>query len=203
MKRTYAEEIVNALTHFLWLIFSLVVLIWSMLRGHDGLVLHSFGSFLVALGSTMYHKHGNDDQQGKQALRRLDKICIFLFMGFVALSFGFAQGSSLLILSFFVMLISLIVSVLYSMNIIKEVASENYSKILAIGALMTSLHVLCPWHFNAKTSMTFVLGLTSYALGYYFYSKDEESKWMHSAWHIMVMIGWAFHCATLIYFSTQ
>lgn len=177
-------------------------LVWSMMHGYDGLVLHSFGSLLAAFGSTMYHKHDSDDHHGKQAMRSMDKVCIFLFMGFTALSFGFAQGSVWLLLSFFVMFVSLILSALYALNIVKETKSEIYYMILAIGTLMTSLHLLCPWHSNIKTSSALILGLVCYALGYYFYTKDDESKWMHTVWHVLVMMGWAFHCVALSYLST-
>jgi channel protein (hemolysin III family) len=202
MKRTQAEEEANALTHFAWFILSLVSLIWSMLNGYDGLTLHSFGSLLAALGSTIYHKHDNEDHQGKQALRGMDKVCIFLFMGFAAVSFNFAQETDWVVSSFFVMLFSLILSVLYAMNVMKDASSENYYLILVISVIASSSHLIYGWHSNVEATVPFLLGLASYALGYHFYSKGDDSKWAHTAWHVMVMVGWAFHSVALLRLSS-
>jgi hemolysin III len=198
MNRTKIEETVNAATHLAWFFLAFVSLLWSDQHGYDELALHSFGAMVAALGSAFYHKHDNDDAVGKSFMRKVDKFCIFVFMGLVSMSFGAALGSVWFHLSSMVLILSLIVAVLYAMNVVKESESENYYMIIALGALLSALHVACPRHLSIDVLIPFGLGLASYAIGYYCYRRDDQLKWMHSFWHVFVMIGWAFHSMAII-----
>lgn len=197
MKRTKAEEAVNALTHLCWFFFAFVCLMWSATYGHNALILHSFGAMIAALGSAIYHEHDSDDVIGKHAMLKLDKLGIFIFMGMVSMSFGLALNSTWRHLPSMMMAASFILAILYAMNIVKESKSEICHMMLAFGILLSILHAGHSWQPSWQALMLFGQGLTFYAIGYWCYKKDAELKWMHSFWHAFVMMGWAAHSLTI------
>jgi hemolysin III len=201
MKRSIAEEKANTATHLFWFFVSIVSLIFASLHEHTGLLFHSLGGIVASIGSTLYHHHDGDDAEGKFRLRRMDKYCIFLFMGMTSMGFGIEQSNVWLIYSSVVMIASFVIANLYHRNLIPESSSEIYYLILAFGAVMSASHLVCPRHAIADITINFLLGLVSYGLGYYCYSKDSKLRWMHVLWHVFVFMGWAFHALALINLS--
>jgi len=201
MKRSASEERANTFTHLLWFLASILMLILASLHESLGLALHSLGGMLASIGSTLYHHHDSEDADGKATLRRADKTCIFLFMGLTALGFGAAQGGAWLAYASFVMLTSIVIASLYHKGTIREASSEGFYMVLAVGAILSASHLLCPVHAVASVATNFLLGLACYGLGYYCYSMDTKLKWMHTFWHVFVLMAWTFHALAILNLS--
>jgi hemolysin III len=196
MLRSKNEEKLNTLTHFVWLIFSLIFFIISLFFNYYNLVIYFLGSFIAAFGSTIYHACDINNLNLKNKLRKIDKYCIFIFMGFTVLSFGI--GQSLFWFTVFVFVLALILAHLYLFDYIKENKSEKYYLYFTIIAAFSAQHLFIPWLGFNKTILFFILGLIFYLIGYLFYLLDGKFKWMHTLWHLFVIAAWIFHIMALI-----
>jgi channel protein (hemolysin III family) len=201
MKRSASEERANTITHMMWFLASIVMLVIAGLHESLGLALHSLGGMLASIGSTLYHHHDSEDASGKAMLRRADKTCIFLFMGMTALGFGITQGGVWLGYASVVMLASIATAFAYHSGTIREESSEGFYMALAVGAILSASHLLCPFHAIAGVAINLLLGLACYGIGYYCYSKDAKLRWMHTFWHVFVLMAWTFHALAIVSLS--
>ncbi len=195
---TLLEEVLNAATHGLGAIFAIVVIVLLMIdvpkNFHNVFPLSVYGGtlFLLYIISTLYHalKLGF----AKKIFRTLDHCSIFLLIAgtytpICALIIGGKVGTILLS---FIWLAAIVGIVLNSISI------ERYAKFSMICYIAMGWGVVfaMKWLIESVTLYQLwmlIFGGIAYTLGAVLYGMGKKFKYVHSVWHIFVIIGSVFH----------
>lgn len=194
---TFAEEILNSITHGIGIIFSIVaipLLIISSPKSFPELfciVIYGSALFVLYIVSTLYH--GLKIGKAKKIFRILDHCSIFLAIAgtYTPICFLKMGKIGLSVLSI-IWAIAVIGVVLNSIDL------NKYSK-LSLGC-----YIVMGWAviFEIKplidsiTNYQFWLligGGITYTIGAVLYALGKKFKYMHSLWHVFVLAGSIFH----------
>jgi len=202
--RINREEFLNAITHSLGVLFSLIscLLLLEKYPNSDwmykfGVIIFSSGAFLLYLSSTLYHSVRS--LSIKRILRKLDHICIYVL---IAASYTpvwlLIIGGVVGWIGFGVMWLIAFIGSIYKMLAIGKFPKLSLILYLAMG--WSVLFVVKPvWNTTPFVGLIwlFVEGI-SYSFGTYFYANDSKYKYFHAIWHVFVLLGSVAHLIFLI-----
>ncbi len=201
LKYSKREEITNAITHGLGIlfgIFALVFLIVNNYKNSDTYEMLSYiiyGSTLIILyiSSTLYH--GIPIKKAKQQLRKFDHASIFLLIAgtytpIALIALRGKIGWTMFIVIWSIALLGIIFKVFY-INKLKILSVVMYILmgwiiIFAIKPLVNALSI--------KSLIFLIVGGLFYTVGVLFYALQSKGfKYSHSIWHLFVLAGSVFH----------
>lgn len=193
---TLGEEIVNAITHGIGALLSIAALVlcvvFSAIHHNATAVVASsiYGASLIILYliSTLYHSLKVNN--GKRVLCIIDHCNIFLLIAgsytpFVLVTLKGAVGWTL----FGIIWGAAIIGIVLNAINLKKFRNLSVGLYLAMGwAIIFALKPLAM--SLAPTGMLFlVLGGIAYTIGAIFYGIGKKKKYMHSVFHVFVLIG--------------
>ena len=200
-----SEEIVNALTHGIGALLSLVggifllITAWSSGPWHFvGAFLYSGSLFTTFVASTFYHI--TTDPLTKQRYRVIDHSSIYLaiaggYSPLLLVSLIDSWGILYCAVDWMVALIGVIYKSKYTGK------HEEYS--LGSYLMMGWIGLLIIHDIIAKVSPEGLYWLLSggiiYTLGVYFYYNDHK-KWYHTIWHVFVLAGSICHYIVVAFY---
>ena len=202
--RPDSEEIVNALTHGIGALLSLVGGIFLLSTDWSHGLWHFVGAFLYAASlfatfaaSTFYHI--TTDPLTKQRYRVIDHSSIYL-----AIAGGY---SPLLLVSLIDSWGILYCAVVWMIALVGVIYKSKYTgkhEEYSLGSylMMGWIGLLIIHDIIATVSSEGLYWLLAggifYTLGVYFYYNDHK-KWYHTVWHIFVLAGSACHYALVMF----
>ena len=194
------EEIANALTHGIGLLFSLVAapfLIFAATSRGDGLAIVGFSLFAISLvllygASTAYHLARTP--KSKSWMRVLDHSCIFLLIAgsytpFALVTLRGPWGWSFLAAAWTMALCGIAFKLYFTGRF------PMFSNLLYLGMGWMAVIGWEPLTQNLPAGgFEWVLGGgLCYTLGVTFFILDEKVPFFHAAWHLFVLAGSAAH----------
>ncbi|MDZ7671886.1 MAG: hemolysin III family protein [Halanaerobiales bacterium] len=201
IKYTKKEEITNAITHGVGILFGIFALIFLIVTNYnnsdfyDMLSYIIYGSTLIILyvSSTLYH--GIPINKAKKQLRKFDHASIFLLIAgtytpVTLIALRGKIGWTMFIVIWSIALLGIIFKVFY-INKLKILSVVMYILmgwiiIFAIKPLINAL--------SLKSLIFLIVGGLFYTVGILFYALQSVGfKYSHSIWHLFVLAGSVFH----------
>ena len=202
------EEIVNAITHGLGIIFCLVAMPFVLANAlEDGMGVTFFSVLIFGIGMLMVYAfstsyHYTQRKRLKEVLLIADHISIyFLIAGtYTPLMLKYLPTETAYIF----------LGILWSIVLIASILKVFYVNKYQLASLV--LYVLMGWMLvfvikpllNSMPMPIFlwiVAGGVSYCIGVYFYVKSHK-MYYHSVWHLFVLLGTVLHSVS-IFLSMQ
>ncbi len=198
--RSYEEEIVNAYTHFVWSIISILVVFISLFSEKYDLCDKLSLLIMAGLSSWTFFcsflYHVNQNEKYKKRNRVVDKAGIYLMIIGCGVSLNITNPNTSISVPVCIAVVILGCLFIARMCIVKK-TSESFSvftyvmlgwlsAIPAMGLLGDTIYI------TTSSLWAIILGGIFYSIGVGFYSKDKI-KWNHTWWHLCVMIGYLFH----------
>ncbi|WP_411677053.1 PAQR family membrane homeostasis protein TrhA [Caproicibacter sp.] len=195
---TALEEILNAVTHGLGVLFAIAGLILLLINcRRDAVTLISVSIFggtmiLLYLVSTLYH--GMGVCRGKQILRILDHCTIFLLISGTytpvsLLCFGGTTGWVLFAIVWGVSVVGIV------LNAISVQRFRVFSMCCYLGLGWVVIFFFKPLIavLDAGSVRNLIVGGVFYTVGAVLYGIGKKRKYIHSVWHLFVLAGSVFH----------
>lgn len=205
--QTVSEEIVNALTHGVGAVLSIIGFVFLLVAAtfYGGplkiVSVAIYGSTLVSLYvfSTLYHsiQHGRT----KNIFQILDHSAIYLLIAgsytpFTLVSLSGGWGWTLFAIIWSLALIGLCFKLFFTgrYNVISTIVyiAMGWLAIIAIEPIVESI----PW---LGVSWLLAGGLC-YSFGVIFFALDHKVHFTHAAWHLFVLAGSACHFIAIYYY---
>ena len=203
MEASREEEFLNALTHFIGLIGSIIGMCYLLYTNNElstqslsGVLFFGFGLVSVYLSSTLYHYVS--EPVLKEKLRIFDHISIYYL---IAGSYAPVCLITLLDKSGIYIFIAVCIIAIFG-TIFKLFYTGKFEKLslglyLLMGWLIIDIKTLFEvLEFNAIILLA--LSAISYTLGTIFYS--TEKKYAHTIWHLFVIAGSSFHFFLVLFY---
>ncbi len=201
------EEVANAITHGVGLVFSLIaapfLVLTATARG-DGLAVLGFGVFALSLvllygASTLYHLERRPRR--KHWMRILDHACIFLLIAgsytpFALVTLRGPWGWGFLIAAWSLAFLGILFKVFFIGRF------PMLSNLLYLGMGWMAVVGWKPMMENLATGgFDWVLiGGLFYTLGVAFFIFDEKVRFFHAVWHLFVLAGSVAHVVAVYQF---
>ncbi len=193
---TLGEEIANAITHGIGVLFSIAALVLCVVKsaksGSAIAVVSSsiYGSMMIILYlmSTLYHSLKINN--GKRVLNIIDHCSIYLLIAgsytpYTLVSMSPGWGWSI----FGVIWCAAIVGIVFNavdMNKFKKISMISY---IVMGWLIVIAFKPLMESVNFGGIVLLVLGGLAYTIGAIFYKLGKSKKYMHTVFHIFVLLG--------------
>ena len=202
--RTLEEEVINAYSHLISAIVSLVVCFIYLDRIESDVHKLQFAILSLASSWTFFSSflyHNTVEQKKKARNLVLDRVGIYLMITATGLSFSLGSMED-----FNKILFCSCILVSSSLLIIKYCAKKNENELFSIiSYLVFAVICILPitgafnknFLVNDSTLEILTLSLTCYAAGVIFYTIDSK-KWAHTIWHLLVVIAYSLCLATLL-----
>ena len=192
------EELINTTSHGIGIIFSLLALFILLMKTNNikstiSIIIYTITMFIMYLVSFLYHampKHSHL----KRILRLIDHCDIFLFISgcytpIALILIGKISGFFLFILSWSLAILGIIVNV-------KNL--DKYKNLSTILYLLMGWMIILSYNTLKKTMpqqgiSLLIYGGLSYTFGAVLYMLGSKIKYMHSLFHIFVLIGSILH----------
>lgn len=196
-KQTFSEELFNAISHGLGVLFAIAATVLMLLRASDAWQVVSvcvYGASMVFLymASTLYHSISSPG--AKRVLRVFDHCSIFVLIAgtytpytLIALRhtvgwplFGLIWGTAILGI------------------VLNAISLEKFKKLsYVLYLLMGWAIIMTVGPLNAAVPMQGVLylivGGIAYTAGMVFFGLGKKMRGMHPLWHVFVLVGSVFH----------
>jgi len=201
LKYSKREEITNAITHGVGILFGIFALIFLIVTNYNNSDLYEmlsyiiYGSTLIILyiSSTLYH--GIPIKKAKEQLRKFDHASIFLLIAgtytpIALIALRGKIGWTMFIVIWSIALLGIIFKVFY-INKLKILSVVMYILMgwIIIFAIKPLIHAL-----SVKSLIFLIVGGLFYTVGVLFYALQSKGfKYSHSIWHLFVLAGSVFH----------
>ena len=199
MLRTEEEEVINAATHFLAAVATVLVtfLIISLVQDRTvvlPLCIMSLTATWAFFSSFLYHSSRNEAKRMMNCL--VDRAGIYIMIAGNGVGLGLAHSQSttsiiccaLLIVACTLSIVNLCLNKRTSETaLVLSYVMLGWAAILpSIGFLITDISI-------NRSRLFFLLGgALAYSIGVVFYTKDHI-KWHHTIWHLFVILGFCLH----------
>lgn len=197
--RSQEEEIVNAYTHLLWCLFSVVYFFTYILTTNIPSKFVVSSLLMIGLSSwtffSSYWYHSTCGRKKSQN-REIDKTSIFLMITGCgsSLNMSLVDPTASLVCTTIMLFSGFFLTFLY-------VYLKKPTEIFSITS-----YILLGWYcilpitglfgenvYNLSSSVWSIIGGgIAYTIGLLFYAKDSI-KWNHTIWHLCVMVGYILH----------
>ena len=204
---TLGEEITNSVTHGIGTMLSITALVLCIVRSaihHNAWAIVSsaiYGSTLVVLYlmSTIYHSLARN--KAKRVFRIIDHCSIFLLIAGTYTPYTLVSIRGPLGWSMFGVIWGMAIAGI----VFNAIDLEKFSKISFICYLVMGWAVVMAIKpiiaSVAKGGLILLLaGGIAYSLGAVFYSIGAKKKYIHSVWHIFVIIGSVLHFFSVFFY---
>lgn len=195
-KYSLAEELVNSISHGIGALLSIAALVLcvvvSAIHGNPIAVVASsiYGSTLIILYtmSTLYHSFKVNN--AKRVFRIIDHCCIFLLISgtytiFTLVVLGGAVGWTM----FGIVWGATILGIIFNSIDINKFKKFSMLLYLAMGwVIIFAFKPLCE-KLDPMGIVLLVAGGIAYTVGAIFYGVGKKKKFMHSVFHIFILIG--------------
>ncbi|MDD3508398.1 MAG: hemolysin III family protein [Parabacteroides sp.] len=208
-KQSYKEEIANAITHGIGILFGLTATVFLLIKGIksgdpwviSGFMVYAFGMTLSYVTSTLYHSSRNES--AKLYLRKWDHSAIFIHIAGTYTPFTLILlrqvgwwGWSL----FTVVWLIALVGILYTFRKMKDKSPLKTIAYIAMGSVIVVAIKPMIQIFEGQHMMEILYWLIGggacYVVGAVFYSFDKV-KYIHTVWHLFVLGGSVSHCIAI------
>ncbi|MCF8008896.1 MAG: hemolysin III family protein [Halanaerobiales bacterium] len=204
---TKKEEISNAITHGIGVLFGIFALIFLIVTNYknsnfyDMLSYIIYGSSLIMLyiASTLYHAVST--HKVKQTLRKLDHASIFLLIAgtytpVALISLRGRLGWTIFITVWTIAIIGVLIKILY----IDRLKISSVIFYLLMGWLIIFIIKPIILTLSTKSLIFLIVGGLSYTVGTVFFGLQSLGyKYSHTIWHLFVLAGSISHFM-MIYF---
>lgn len=205
---TFKEELFNAITHYIGVIFgiiSLIILLMYAIKNKEVMQVVGFSIYggcliLLFLSSSIYHSIPN--KKAKYILRIIDHLSIYLFIAgtytpIILLSF---KGESRLVFLIAIWILAL------GGIVFKLIIHNKFTK---FSKLSTVIYLIFGWlsiflikTIYETTSITFIIfliiGGLLYSIGSIFYI-NRKIPYNHGIWHIFVLLAAISHFIGILF----
>ena len=193
-----SEELMNAISHGIGAVLSIVAIVLLIINSNFEIrsiicvTIYSVSLFVLYIISTLYH--ALLPSKAKKVFRVLDHCSIFLLIA------GTYTPICLLILNsvvwwtlFFVVWVASIVGIVFISIDIKKFSKFSMICYIAMGWVV--IFALKPLIDNITTSQLNLLffGGAAYTVGAVLYVIGKKQKYIHSVWHLFVLLGSILH----------
>jgi hemolysin III len=197
--QTLPEEKINALTHGVGVLFTLVAIpfLWQKMgkisdyNAHLGTIMFGLGMLAVYLSSTLYHAIQKNPL--KKRLHVCDHVSIYFLIGgsYVPFVQAYTDAQTALIFLSIQWSIILIGAVLKLFFLGKN---EKISLLVYIVLGWSALFLFTPFSANMPVEVFkwILIGGFSYSIGVFFYRWNQQ-KYAHAVWHLFVLGGTVAH----------
>lgn len=198
---TKEEEITNAITHGIGVLFGIFALVFLIVHYYQnsniyemvGIVIYGFSLILLYLASTMYH--GIPIKKTKRKLRKFDHASIFVLIAgtYTPISLIALRGKLGWIILITIWTIALfgIIFKIFFINKLKILSVVIY---IAMGWMIIFVIKPLVVALSTKSLIFMILGGLFYTVGILFYALQSKGvKYSHSIWHLFVLAGSVFH----------
>jgi len=197
--QTYKEEMANAFSHFLGIVFCLVsmpYLLFLTYKAHGtpmffAVFMYGLGMLLVYVFSTTYHYVQN--VKLKKHLKKADHISIFFLIAGTYTPHVLFYLEANLAYYFLIILWSIVaLGFVYKLWFINSLQWFSVLLYLSMGWMV--LFVIKPMLENMPMPIFWwiLAGGISYTIGVYFYVKSSK-LYYHTIWHVFVLLGTILH----------
>ncbi len=205
MDKNYAlrEEVANSILHGAGALLSLLGIIALVMFSNQtafltgSFVLYGTTMFLMYLSSTLYHSATNI--KVKKHFKTLDHCAIFLLIAgtytpFTMVTLNGMVGNIIFAVIWIFAIIGVVLNAIsvkkyHKLSLVCYIAM-GWAIVFAIKPLIDNLHI--------GGLILLVLGGLSYTIGVAFYVR--KSKYMHTIWHVFVLMGSVFHYFAILLF---
>ncbi len=200
--QTIGEEIANATSHGLMVIFGIIGLIMMLLRSTDGwqiasAIIFGIAMIILYLSSTLYHALAFTGS--KSIFKRFDHVGIYMLIGgtfapvFLLLPvfrtplFGIEGFMSLGLFFLIAQWLLIITGIVFKSVWVYRFQTMHIVIFLLLG--WSGLYFMIDlYKYSPPTMWYILLGGLSYSIGVIFY-KQSNKPYFHFIWHIFVAIG--------------
>lgn len=193
-----SEELMNSISHGIGAALSIAAIVLLILNSNFEaksivcVTIYSVSLFILYIISTLYH--ALLPGKAKKVFRVLDHCSIFLLIA------GTYTPICLLVLNsvvgwvlFFIVWIAAIVGIVFNSIDIKKFAKFSMICYIAMGwVVIFAIKPLIDSITNLQLALL-VLGGISYTVGAVLYVVGKKQKYIHSVWHLFVLIGSILH----------
>ena len=197
-KYTLGEEITNAITHGIGAILGIIALILLIIKSSTTTAviascIYAFFTILLYVISCIYHAL-SPNLTGKKVLRVLDHCNVLLMLAgtYTPICLCLLPSPMNWIVFIIVWLITIVSVVFTAINLNKYAWMSIVSNlVLGWGSLfiIKTLIELC----TLKGVIILILGGVAYSLGAILYLIGKKKKYIHSVFHVFVLIASIFH----------
>ena len=201
-KYSILEEILNSVSHGIGFILSAAAFIFLTLKHQNNLKntvimgIYSFTLMFLYLSSTLYHSI--TPQKAKNILRKFDHCSIFLLIaGTYTPICTILINNTLSWLVLYAVWAATLTGIV--LNIISINKFEKISLILYITMGWSIILIAKPaWQNLSSFQLKWlILGGVFYTIGAALYVIGKKKKYIHSIWHVFVLIGSICHFITI------
>jgi channel protein, hemolysin III family len=200
---TLGEEIANAITHGLGAVLSLAaiavlsVLSFGRPQAFFSVIIYGAALLLLYLISTLYHALGVN--RAKRVFQVFDHCSIFLLIAgtytpICLLVLGGTTGTVVLCIAWTAAIVGIVLTAVdmkkfrvFSMTCY---ISMGWCIIFVFGPLMQ--------HLSSSNIVLLVLGGVAYTVGAVIFGLGRKIRYMHSLWHLFVLLGSALHFVVIL-----
>lgn len=214
-KQTLGEEIANAVSHGVMVIFGIVGLVFMLIkqdsgRGLAGALIFGISILMLYLMSTLYHSLSATGARG--IFKRFDHLSIFLLIGgtfapallllpslqaqvpFASLPW-LDKGLLLFIIQWFFIVLGIIFKSIW----VYKFKSFHFIIYLVLG--WSAVFFIGELHTDSIPGFWYILGGgIAYTIGTVFYALSHKVKYFHFVWHLWVNIGTILHFIAIYYY---
>lgn len=207
-KYSLGEELINSISHGIGALLSIAALVLcvvtSAIHGNSTAVVASsiYGSTLIILYtmSTLYHSFKVNN--AKRVFQIIDHCCIFLLIAgtytiYTLVVLGGVIGWTLFGIVWGTTIIGIIVNSI-DINKFKSLSMILY---LAMGWVIIFAFKPLIDKMDTNGIILLVLGGIAYTVGAIFYGIGKKRKFMHSVFHLFVLIGSILHFFSIILYA--
>ena len=191
-----SEELMNAISHGIGAVLSIVAIVLLIINSNFEIrsiicvTIYSVSLFVLYIISTLYH--ALLPSKAKKVFRVLDHCSIFLLIA------GTYTPICLLILNsvvgwtlFFVVWVAAIVGIVFNSIDIKKFSKFSMICYIAMGWVV--IFALKPLIDNITQLNLLFFGGAAYTVGAVLYVIGKKQKYIHSVWHLFVLLGSILH----------
>lgn len=192
------EELLNALSHGLGAALSIAAIVLLVINSPFNaksivcVSIYSVSLFVLYIISTLYH--AILPGKAKKVFRVLDHCSIFVLIA------GTYTPICLLVLNsvvgwilFFIVWIAAIVGIVFNSIDIKKFSKFSMICYIAMGWVVVFAFKPLIESVNSTQLLLLVLGGVAYTVGALLYLIGKKRKYMHSIWHLFVLLGSILH----------
>ena len=197
-KYSLGEEIINTITHGVGSIFAVLAIIFLIPKYKSNtpnlvcIIIYCVSLFLLYTVSSIYHALAPN--KAKSVFRKLDHCSIFLLIAgtYTPVCIIFLNSTWGLTVLYLVWVAAIVGIVFNSINVAKF---EKFSMIcyLAMGWSVIIIAKSLLAVLNSNQLVFLVTGGIFYTIGAIIYLMGKKIKYMHSIWHIFVLVGSVCH----------
>ena len=205
-EHTAREEFIHAISHGAGFIAAAIGLIFLLIAAHtrgttsDLIGVSIFGASLLLLygASTLYH--GLPESRGKDVMRKLDHIAIYLLIAGTYTPFLLAEAPGLSS-GFFLALIWGLAGFGIILELVRKSSTRKTSMVIYLGMGWLAVFTLEPLlrAVGLAGLVLLILGGLTYSIGVVFYAWNKL-PYNHAIWHGFVLGGSTLHFASIMGF---